>query len=91
MSGASECPETLSEEDHEVDAGHQSDDEVIRALRQGVAVGLRRHLPGGVGLLVKGVPLCGLGAFLHLVLGVDLSTSAAVAVLAHLGIGRVPH
>lgn len=65
-----------------------SDGEMRRAARSGLSVGLRRHLPGAVGLVAKGVPLCALGAFAHLVLGVGIPGSAVSVLLAYLGLGR---
>jgi hypothetical protein len=46
--------------------------EVGLAIHEGLAEGLRRHLPGAVGLIVKGLPLCAFLAFSHFALGVDL-------------------
>lgn len=69
--------------------GRQSDnDEVRRAAREGLAIGLHRHLPGAVGLVTKGIPLCGLAAFAHLVLGIEISGSAFSTVIAYLCFGR---
>lgn len=46
--------------------------EVRRAFRDGVSVGLRDHVPGAVGILAKGIPICLLAAFAHFVLGVSV-------------------
>jgi hypothetical protein len=53
------------------------------ALRVGLADGLREHLPGAVGLVTKGTPLCVFAAFAHFALG----ASSAKAVIAMLGGG----
>lgn len=55
-----------------------------------MADGLRRHLPGGVAILVKGAPVCVLCAFIQFVLGVALSTTAIVALFGAAGIGGIP-
>jgi hypothetical protein len=36
-----------------------------RATRDGLAEGLRQHLPGAVGIALKGLPLCLFAAFAH--------------------------
>jgi hypothetical protein len=38
---------------------------ICRATRNGLAEGLRQHLPGAVGIALKGVPLCLFAAFAH--------------------------
>lgn len=43
---------------------------VRHAMCEGFAEGLRDHLPGAVGIAVKGLPLCLFGAFAHEVLDV---------------------
>jgi hypothetical protein len=61
------------------------DDDVRRAAREGIADGLREHLPGAVGILAKGTPLCALGAYTHLVLGISAPGSAISVGLAGAG------
>jgi hypothetical protein len=48
----------------------------IRAWRQGIAHGLRDHLPGAVGIVAKGTPLCGIATFAHLVIGASIPATA---------------
>jgi hypothetical protein len=48
---------------------------VRQAACEGVAIGLREHLPGGIGILVKGGALCVLLAILHFGLGLDVATT----------------
>lgn len=60
--------------------------DVRRAAREGLANGLRDHLPGAVGIVTKGAPLCGVGAFAHLALGLSMSGSAVSAALTTAGI-----
>jgi hypothetical protein len=59
------------------------------AARQGLASGLRDHLPGAVGLVVKGIPLCALAAFAHLVLEIGIPGTAISTVLAYFGLGKM--
>jgi hypothetical protein len=42
------------------------------AACEGMASGLREHMPGAVGIVTKGLPLCAEGAFAHLVLGIEI-------------------
>lgn len=63
---------------------------VDAGLADGLADGLRRHLPGGVAIVVKGTPLCMLFAFVHLVLGVPVPATAIAALLAAAGVGGIP-
>jgi hypothetical protein len=63
------------------------EDDVWRAAREGLAHGLREHLPGAVGIVTKGVPLCAVGTFAHLVLGASVSGGAISAALAGTGVG----
>lgn len=62
-------------------------DDVRRAAREGLAHGLREHLPGAVGIVTKGIPLCAVGAFAHLALGMSMSGSAISAALTGAGVG----
>lgn len=64
-----------------------TDEDVGRAVRQGLVVGLREHLPGAVGIVAKGTPLCAVAAFAHLVLGATVPASAVSAALASVGLG----
>jgi hypothetical protein len=57
-------------------AADAQDHDVGLALREGLATGLREHLPGAVGLIAHGIPLCGLMAFAHFVLGATWIPSA---------------
>ena len=49
-----------------------------KAATEGLAEGLGIHLPGAVGLLVKGPLICGFMAFGHFVLGTDWPLSVVV-------------
>jgi hypothetical protein len=54
-------------------------DGLREAARQGLAAGLRQHLPTFVGVVVAGPPIAGLAAFIHLVVGLSgRETLAAV-------------
>jgi hypothetical protein len=67
---------------------HQAeDDDVWRAANDGVAQGLREHLPGAVGVVTKGISLCAVGAFAHLALGMSTSGSAIPPALAGAVVG----
>jgi hypothetical protein len=68
------------------DRRQADDDDVRRAAREGLANGLREHLPGAVGIVTKGAPLCGVGTFAHLVLGLSVSGSAISAALTGAGV-----
>lgn len=68
------------------DRGPADDDDVRRAAREGLARGLREHLPGAVGIVTKGIPLCAVGAFAHLILGMSMSGSAISAALTGAGV-----
>jgi hypothetical protein len=67
-------------------AAHPS--KVRDAAEIGLARGLERHLPGAVGLVAKGVPLCAIAAFLVLVLGVGIPETAISGLLAYLGLAK---
>lgn len=54
---------------------------VSKAIRDGLAVGFRRHLPGAVGLVTKGLPLCAFLAFAHFVLDVEWPPSLLLGAL----------
>jgi putative effector of murein hydrolase len=62
--------------------------EVRQAASRGLAAGLQQHLPGTVGLVAKGIPLCCFAAFAHLVLGVEVSVTLPPLALALLGLSR---
>jgi hypothetical protein len=51
-----------------------------------LAQGLREHLPGAVGIVTKGVPICALSGFAHFVLGVSVSDTALATLLAAAGV-----
>jgi hypothetical protein len=57
--------------------GHPREDWrlVRQAACEGLADGLREHLPGGIGILVKGGAVCVLSAILHFSLGLDVATT----------------
>lgn len=63
--------------------------DVRGAVLEGLATGARRHLPGTVGLVVKGIPLCAGAAYAHLALGVSVPDSTVgstvLATVAGLG------
>jgi hypothetical protein len=61
----------------------------LGALRDGTAEGFRQHVPGAVGLLVKGVSLCLIGMFAHFVLDMDFGSPAASAAAGGVGVGVV--
>lgn len=63
------------------------DDDVGRAAREGLAGGLREHLPGAVGIVTKGAPLCAIGAFTHFVLGISVPVSTLATGFAGIGVG----
>jgi hypothetical protein len=56
-----------------------------QAACEGLAEGLREHLPGAVGIVAKGIPLCTLGTLTHLIVGVSVPGSAISVVLAGVG------
>jgi len=51
---------------------------VREALVEATADGIRRYLPGGIGILVIGIPACVLATFAHFVLGVSTPAVAEV-------------
>ena len=65
-----------------------------QAAREGLAIGLREHIPGALGILLRGCPLMGFAAFAHFVLGpsvlVTALLSAASAGAAAVAIARRP-
>jgi hypothetical protein len=61
------------------------DDRLKQAAREGLAEGLRLHLPGAVGIVTKGIPLCAAISFAHFVLGMGLPGSAISTVVAGIG------
>ena len=67
------------------------DDDLKQAAREGLADGLRLHLPGAVGIVTKGIPLCAASSFVHFVLGMGLPGSAMSAVVAGIGSVWVAH
>jgi hypothetical protein len=52
------------------------------ALADGLVAGLREHVPGGVGIVVKSLAVCLSMAVVHVVLGLSI---AALAVSAGVG------
>jgi hypothetical protein len=62
------------------------DDDVKQATREGLVRGLREHLPGAVGIVMKGIPMCAVGAFAHFVLGMSMSGSVISAALSGVGV-----
>jgi hypothetical protein len=65
----------------------QDDDNVVRAAREGLAHGLRDHLPGAVGIAIKGSTACAICAVAHLVLGISVPGSLISAMFTGAGIG----
>lgn len=59
-------------------------DEIRQTVIEGLAEGLRRHLPGAVGLVAQGIPICLLAAFGHFALGMSAPNTTAGA-----GVGAV--
>lgn len=64
--------------------------EVWKAATEGLAEGLRVHLPGAVGLFLKGPLICGFMAFGHFALGTDWPLSVVVGGLCGLAGVNVP-
>lgn len=64
--------------------------EIGKAATEGLAEGLRLHLPGTVGLLLKGPLICGFMAFGHFVLGTDWPLSVVVGGVCGLAGVNVP-
>jgi hypothetical protein len=54
---------------------HEDHRPVRRAAQQAVSEGILEHVPVSVGILVKGGATCTILAFVHFVLGVDVSTT----------------
>jgi hypothetical protein len=46
------------------------------ALADGVASGLREHVPGAVGIIIKSVAVCASLALVHLVLAIPIASTA---------------
>lgn len=61
--------------------------EVGKATTDAVTTGVRTYGPQAVGLVLIGVPLCGLAAFSHFVLGVPAVLSSAIGTGGTLGAG----
>jgi hypothetical protein len=61
--------------------------EIQRAAREAVASGLRRHGPDAVGIVIKGLPICGLAAFAHFVLESSIPVTAIGATAVRMIIG----
>jgi hypothetical protein len=59
---------------------------VRRAAREGLADGLSRHLPGTVGIVLKGGAVCALGTFLQVGLGLDVAPTVASSALTGAGL-----
>jgi hypothetical protein len=55
---------------------------IREASVEAVADGIERYLPAGVGILVIGIPICVLAAFVHFVLGVSTPVTAGVWTMA---------
>lgn len=55
---------------------------IREASVEAVADGIGRYLPAGVGILVIGIPICVLAAFVHFVLGVSTPMTAGVWTIA---------
>ena len=49
---------------------------MIDAFVDGVANGLREHVPGAVGIIVKGVAACASLALVHVVLAIPVASTA---------------
>jgi hypothetical protein len=49
---------------------------VIDAFADGVANGLREHVPGAVGIIVKSVAVCASLALVHVVLAIPVASTA---------------
>lgn len=64
--------------------------EIGKAATEGLAEGLRLHLPGTVGLLLKGPLICGFMAFGHFVLGTDWPLSVVVGGVCGLAGVNIP-
>ena len=75
------------------DVGHLRDDlKLVRhAFFAGLADGLRQHVPGGVGIVVKGGALCALCALLHFGLGLDIPTTLLSGVLSGVALFAFDH
>jgi hypothetical protein len=62
-----------SQEQPGEDDGPQDDGSVGSAARAGIAEGLRKHLPDGVGIVLLGIPIFGFATYCHFVLGISVS------------------
>jgi hypothetical protein len=63
---------------------------IIRdAAAEGIAAGLRDHLPGGVGILVKGCAIGSVAALCHIVLGVDVTPTVIGGLLSGAGMAAL--
>lgn len=49
---------------------------VTDALADGVATGLREHVPGAVGIIIKSVAVCASLALVHVVLAIPIASTA---------------
>ena len=59
---------------------------VRRAASEGLADGLREHLPGGVGIVIKGGAACAVAAVLHFGLGLDVPATVIGSALSGAGL-----
>lgn len=55
--------------------------EIREASVEAIADGIRRYLPGAVGILVIGIPICLLVALAHLVLGFSVPATVGAGTL----------
>jgi hypothetical protein len=55
--------------------------EIRKASIEAIADGIRRYLPGGISILVIGIPICLLVALAHLVLGFSVPATAGAGTL----------
>jgi hypothetical protein len=55
--------------------------EIREASIEAVAAGIERYLPASIGILVIGIPICALTAFVHFVLGVSTPVTAGAGTI----------
>ena len=68
---------------------HTRSRSVKTAFQEGVAEGCRKHLPGAVGIVAKGAPLCAIAGYAHFVLGMNVPQTALGLLIAAVGGGAV--